>query len=120
MDQDKGLYHCFGCGESGDVVALVEKIKDRIPRGPRVLEGQGRRGAVVERRTERLRVGCMSTAAKPEPGMEWILDEVAARYTAALAGHAEARTSSAPAGWTSRSSSTTGSDSAIASRYRGT
>jgi DNA primase catalytic core len=27
VDRDKGLYHCFGCGESGDVVALVEKMK---------------------------------------------------------------------------------------------
>ena len=27
VDRDKGLYHCFGCGESGDVVDLVEKMK---------------------------------------------------------------------------------------------
>jgi len=27
VDRDKGLYHCFGCGESGDVFALVEKMK---------------------------------------------------------------------------------------------
>jgi DNA primase len=27
VDRDKGLYHCFGCGESGDVVGLVEKMK---------------------------------------------------------------------------------------------
>ena len=27
VDQEKGLYHCFGCGESGDVVSLVEKMK---------------------------------------------------------------------------------------------
>jgi len=27
VDREKGLYHCFGCGESGDVVELVEKMK---------------------------------------------------------------------------------------------
>ena len=25
VDREKGLYHCFGCGESGDVVSLVQK-----------------------------------------------------------------------------------------------
>ena len=27
VDREKGLYHCFGCGESGDAFALVEKLK---------------------------------------------------------------------------------------------
>ncbi len=27
VDRDKGLYNCFGCGESGDVFSLVEKMK---------------------------------------------------------------------------------------------
>ena len=27
VDREKGLYHCFGCGESGDVFTLVEKMK---------------------------------------------------------------------------------------------
>lgn len=27
VDREKGLYHCFGCGESGDVFDLVEKMK---------------------------------------------------------------------------------------------
>jgi DNA primase len=27
VDRDKGLYNCFGCGESGDVFTLVEKMK---------------------------------------------------------------------------------------------
>jgi len=27
VDREKGLYHCFGCGESGDAFALVEKMK---------------------------------------------------------------------------------------------
>src|SRR3972149_5337875 len=27
VDREKGLYHCFGCGESGDAVSLVEKMK---------------------------------------------------------------------------------------------
>lgn len=25
VDREKGLYHCFGCGESGDAFTLVEK-----------------------------------------------------------------------------------------------
>jgi len=28
VDRDKGLYNCFGCGESGDAVTLVEKMKN--------------------------------------------------------------------------------------------
>lgn len=27
VDREKGLYNCFGCGESGDVFSLVEKMK---------------------------------------------------------------------------------------------
>jgi DNA primase len=27
VDREKGLYHCFGCGESGDAVSFVEKMK---------------------------------------------------------------------------------------------
>ena len=27
VDRDKGLYNCFGCGESGDIFSLVEKMK---------------------------------------------------------------------------------------------
>lgn len=27
VDREKGLYHCFGCGESGDAFTLVEKMK---------------------------------------------------------------------------------------------
>jgi len=27
VDRDKGLYNCFGCGESGDIFTLVEKMK---------------------------------------------------------------------------------------------
>jgi DNA primase len=27
VDREKGLYNCFGCGESGDVFTLTEKMK---------------------------------------------------------------------------------------------
>ena len=27
VDREKGLYNCFGCGESGDAFTLVEKMK---------------------------------------------------------------------------------------------
>src|SRR4030042_1805561 len=30
VDREKGLYNCFGCGESGDVFTLAEKMK-RVP-----------------------------------------------------------------------------------------
>jgi len=93
VDREKGLYHCFGCGESGDVVALVQKVKGvgfrealeflKAKGGGVPSNGKGRAGRRMP----------YPSAAQPqaEPGMEWILEEVAARYTAALAGHAEAR-----------------------------
>ena len=27
INEDKGLFHCFGCGESGDVIAFVQKVE---------------------------------------------------------------------------------------------
>jgi DNA primase len=27
VNSDKGFYHCFGCGESGDLISFVQKIK---------------------------------------------------------------------------------------------
>lgn len=45
VDREKGLYHCFGCGESGDAFALVQKMRGRrLPRGSAIPEsphGQG-------------------------------------------------------------------------------
>lgn len=26
LNNDKGLFHCFGCGESGDIVAFIQKL----------------------------------------------------------------------------------------------
>ncbi len=28
VDQTKQLYHCFGCGEGGDIISFVEKIEN--------------------------------------------------------------------------------------------
>ena len=28
VNEDKGVFHCFGCGEGGDVIRFVEKIKN--------------------------------------------------------------------------------------------
>jgi len=27
VNEDKGVYHCFGCGEGGDVISFIEKIE---------------------------------------------------------------------------------------------
>lgn len=93
VDREKGLYHCFGCGESGDVVALVEKMKGLGFR--EALEYLKARGGGVPSngngKAARRVVDASAAQPEPEPGMEWILDEVATRYTAALAGHAAAR-----------------------------
>ena len=28
VDEDRGFYHCFGCGESGDVISFIQKIEN--------------------------------------------------------------------------------------------
>jgi hypothetical protein len=33
VDPDRGLYHCFGCGEGGDVHTFLRKIRDRPAKG---------------------------------------------------------------------------------------
>ena len=68
VDKEKGLYHCFGCGESGDAFTLVEKMRDtdfkgaldylkgpriHIPSAPRVLPQSRRDEPRDERRDTR-------------------------------------------------------------------
>ena len=91
VDREKGLYHCFGCGESGDVVTLVQKFKGvgfkeaveylRAHTGFTPANGRG-----TPRRMDRA-----SAAAQASDEFRFILDEVAARYASALLSHREAR-----------------------------
>jgi DNA primase len=48
VNEDKGLFHCFGCGESGDVMDFVMKLDGlTFPEAKRALgiESDGRRSA---------------------------------------------------------------------------
>ena len=76
VDKTKGVYHCFGCGESGDAIELVKKMK-----------GLGFREAVAYLKGEHTppprihnerRIG-ESTAASP-----FLLDTIAEHYEKAL------------------------------------
>jgi DNA primase catalytic core len=91
VDREKGLYHCFGCGESGDVVSLVEKVRGvgfkealeylKAHTGFTPSNGKG-----SSRRMDQA-----SAAAQVPNDLRFILDDVAARYASALLSHPEAR-----------------------------
>ena len=91
VDREKGLYHCFGCGESGDVVSLVQKFRGvgfrealeylKAHTGLTPTNGKG-----TPRRMDRA-----SAAAQASEDLRFILDEVAARYASTLLSHSEAR-----------------------------
>ena len=86
VDREKGLYHCFGCGESGDVVSLVQKMK-----------GVGFKEALAYLKTHgatavlEAKPASSSPAANAVAELNFILDEVATRYASALGAHPEAR-----------------------------
>jgi DNA primase len=91
VDREKGLYHCFGCGESGDVVSLVQKIRgvgfrealEYLKSHSGSAPSNGKRAS---RRMDR------ASAAMPASGsLRFILDEVAARYASDLLTHPEAK-----------------------------
>jgi len=98
VDREKGLYHCFGCGESGDVVTLVQKFRGvgfkeavgylRARTG--TLPANGRAGRRMPG-TSVAQPGPAAAAASRETELRFILDEVAARYASALLSHSEAR-----------------------------
>ncbi len=99
VDREKGLYHCFGCGESGDVVSLVEKVrgvgfrealeylKSHTGSLPSARQRDGRRIP----RTSVAHPGPEATATPSGEDLHFILDEVAARYASALLSHPEAK-----------------------------
>jgi DNA primase catalytic core len=114
VDKEKGLYHCFGCGEAGDAFSLVQKMKgcdfkgslaflkefSRSPNVPKPVAPK-----VAPPREQKPKVKALADAplltteeAKvvPSPAPEAIdaialLADVQARYIKALIDHAPAR-----------------------------
>jgi DNA primase len=93
VDREKGLYHCFGCGESGDVVALVEKLKGvGFREAMRYLKAQGGKfSSRAHSATSERRMSNPSEARRSAVDAGFILDEVASRYSSSLIAHEEAR-----------------------------
>jgi DNA primase catalytic core len=91
VDREKGLYHCFGCGESGDVVSLVQKFRGvGFREALEYLKGHTGFTPVNGKRTPR-RMDRASAAAQASEEFRFILDDVATRYASALLAHSEAR-----------------------------
>ena len=96
VDKEKGVYHCFGCGESGDAIELVEKMK-----------GIGFREALAYLKATPLRPSSgpqqiaekriqdsepvEQTARAPAFETSFLLDEIAKRYEKAVGENPEAR-----------------------------
>ena len=88
VDKDKGVYHCFGCGESGDAIELVKKMK-----------GLGFREAVAYLKGEHERVFALPKSMKErriddresKATSPFLLDTIAEHYEKALAESPEAR-----------------------------
>ncbi len=101
VDREKGVYHCFGCGEGGDAIELVKKQKGLGFRDAlEYLKGESRTFEVApapapkalpipaptkQRETP---IAASRDEAPPEP---FILDAVAERYARALVESKEAR-----------------------------
>jgi DNA primase catalytic core len=91
VDREKGLYHCFGCGESGDVVSLVQKVRsvgfrDALEYLKTHTGSTPSNGKRASRRMDRA-----SAATQASGSLRFILDEVAARYASDLLTHPEAK-----------------------------
>jgi DNA primase len=93
VDREKGLYHCFGCGESGDVVALVERLKGvGFKDAMRYLKAQsGKLSSQPHPGTAERRMPNPSAARRSAVDAALLLDEVVSRYTDALMVNKEAR-----------------------------
>jgi DNA primase catalytic core len=93
VDRQQGLYHCFGCGESGDVVSLVEKMKGvGFKDAMRYLKAQsGKLSLPPTQMTAERRMPDPSAARRSAVDVALLLDEVASRYTDALMDSKEAR-----------------------------
>ena len=103
VDREKGLYHCFGCGEAGDVVSLVEKMKGVGFREAleylRAYTGSTLRATVRRRRGGWLRASAATQASERAPLSSWTMWPSATPRT--LLSHTEAARTWPPADWTS-------------------
>jgi DNA primase catalytic core len=91
VDREKGLYHCFGCGESGDVVSLVQKVRSvGFREALEFLRTQAGSPPSNGKRASR-RMDRASPATQASGSLRFILDEVAARYASDLLTHPEAK-----------------------------
>jgi DNA primase len=94
VDREKGLYHCFGCGESGDAFSLVEKMKgvgfrEALEYLKGYAGGTPSNGKKAKTAARPPAIG--APAAPAAVALPHILDDVAARYASELVSHPEAR-----------------------------
>lgn len=57
INDEKGFYHCFGCGESGDVIEFVQKM-DGLPFVDAVKQLASQCGVKIEEREDPNRIRC--------------------------------------------------------------
>jgi DNA primase len=96
VDREKGLYHCFGCGESGDAFSLVEKMKgvgfrEALTYLKASAGGSPSNGRKARKESPSPARQLPATGSVSASELSHILDEVASRYAADLATHPEAR-----------------------------
>ncbi len=112
VDREKGLYNCFGCGESGDVFTLLEKMKGlSFPEALRYLKNHSAGGAMqvskaepAERKKPASSSKASQTAVLPHTSsaQEPTLDTVADYYHKHLYRSSEALAYLEKRGFTSR------------------
>jgi len=80
VSDDKGFFHCFGCGEHGDVISFVTRTEGlSFPEAVERLAGEA--GLPMPRETPEAR-----TAARRRAGLLEVLEAVASWFEAQLAG----------------------------------
>jgi len=87
VDKAKGVYHCFGCGESGDAIELVKKMKTvSFREAVTFLKGETAKVFAIPK--------VLSERAEDNPATKatsFLLDAIAEHYEKALAESSEAR-----------------------------
>jgi len=100
VDREKGVYHCFGCGEGGDAIELVKKVKGLgFREAVTFLKGEygpahfSPRAGLGRRTIEHpsVKIEPPPVAAEALSAMPFLLDAIMERYEKNLAGSAEAR-----------------------------